>query len=60
MANQFKVLVPFRLNGAHCAVGDTLSESDFNSKDEWNNLLNMPKPRLEIASPGEKKALPKV
>lgn len=66
MANQFEVLVPFRLNGTHCAVGDVLSESDFNSRDEWANLVNMPTPRLAVSdakgkpSSGGKKALPEV
>lgn len=42
-----KALQEFRLKGAKVVVGEVVSKGDFANKQDWLNLLNMPKPRIE-------------
>lgn len=51
-----KALVEFRLKGEVIGVGDILAKSDFSHKQDWLNLLNMPKPRVEETDEKPKRA----
>lgn len=37
----------FRLKGKAVQKGEVVAKSDFPNKQDWLNLLNMPKPRVE-------------
>lgn len=45
-----KALQEFRLKGKVVGVGDVVAKSDFPNKQDWLNLLNMPKSRVEETS----------
>jgi len=42
-----KALQQIMLKGRKVVVGEVVAKSDFPAKQDWQNLLNMPKPRLE-------------
>jgi hypothetical protein len=50
MAKEMKnirALTGFRLKGGHVGAGDVVAKSDFPSKGDWQNLVNMTPARAE-------------
>ncbi len=59
-----RALQAFRLRGAAVEKDEVVAKSSFPNKQDWQNLLNMPKPRVEetsdpVGKPKVEKATPK-
>ena len=58
-----RALSAFMVKGAKVAKGEVIAKSSFPEKQDWMNLLHMPKPRIEetadaVGKPKAGKSLP--
>ena len=42
-----RALQDFRLKGRKVVKGEVVAKTEFQAKQDWQNLLHMPKPRVE-------------